>query len=485
MNKFRNAMEEVENTTLTENNSKAYKSSLNNCLDLFALGGSARNMDDIEKRNLIINAYNENSDLAMKLIFYIRDVRQGMGERDFFRYAIKVLSDRHSDSILKNIKYIPEYGRWDDLYTLVDYKTYKDTVFSFMKEQVEKDLTEIKNGTNDVSLIGKWLKSENASSNETKRLARMTMSAFNMKPKEYRKTLVKLRKAIDILETKLSKKEYDKIDYSKIPSRASMIYRSAFYRNDEDRYTSFLESVEKGEKTINTSNIYPYEFYNKVRYGYDKSLDVMWDNLPNYINEKNKNALVMADVSGSMDGDPMAVSVSMALYFAERCEGVFKDLFLTFSSNPEFVKIKGKTLYEKMNNLLEADGGEWSQSTDINKAFKLILDTGIKHDVPNEDMPKILYIVSDMQFDKAEEGRTNYDVIKEQYEEAGYEMPVIVFWNVDARNKQVPVTKDENGTVMVSGFSPKIFEMVVENTTPEEFMMNNVYHNERYKVIEA
>ena len=195
-----------------------------------------------------------------------------------------------------------------------------------------------------------------------------------------------------------------------------------------------------------------------------------------------KNAIVVADTSGSMSGDPMSVSISLALYFAERNKGQFKDYFMTFSSHPSLQKICGETLKEKMDNLERAD---WEMNTDLQAVFNLILKTAIDNNTPTEEMPSTIYIISDMEFDSCTrnyENETNYEVIKEKYKEAGYEKPTLVFWNVDARQKNLPVQSNENGVALVSGLSPVIFKMAVENKTPEEVMLDTI-NSERYAQI--
>lgn len=479
MTTFREAMEIEENVTYTENGAKAYKSSKNYCLDLFALGSSARNMDDIDKENLIINAFNQDSLTAMKIIFYIRDIRGGTGERDFFRFAItKLIENGYGNSVIKNIRLIPEYGRWDDLYVFEPFENYHNILKNLLTKQLHNDIVNKNNGCKDVSLLAKWLKSENTSSKESKRLARFTMNLLNLKPKEYRRILSSLRKYLKIVERDISAKTYDKINYENVPSRASMVYRNAFKKNDEERYSKYLEDVSKGEKKINTKNVLPYEIFNKIDTSDNETLELLWKNLPNYINEKNKNALVMADVSASMWGTPLSVSVSTALYFAERCEGAFRNMFITFSEDPEIVSIKGETLEQKMEYINYSNRG---YNTNINKAFSKILELAKEYNVSPEDMPRSIFIISDMQFDSCVMG-TNFDSMKEMYRNSGYELPTIIFWNVDARNSQVPVKRDENGVILVSGFSPVIFSQAMEHITPEEHM-EKVINSKRYKPI--
>jgi hypothetical protein len=294
---------------------------------------------------------------------------------------------------------------------------------------------------------------------------------------DYRKTLRKIRKQIKVVEELMSAQKWQEINYSAVPSQASRIYKDAFKKHDEDRYDAFIEKAEKGEVKINTKTLYPYQIYESVKNNYSKTLEALWKQLPDYT--QGKNALVIADTSGSMMGDPMSVSVSLALYFAERNKGQFQNYFISFSEQPKLHKIQGQTLLDKMNSIELGDVA----NTDLQKVFDLILNTALKNNTPVEEMPETIYIISDMEFDNAcgYPGRnTNFEVIKEKYANSGYKKPNIVFWNVDARSgKNLPVMIGERDVALVSGLSPVIFKMAVENKTPEQVMEDTI-NSERY-----
>lgn len=478
---FNDAFEKVANVTTTENGDVCYNSSLSKCLDLFALGSSCRNLDVEKQKNLVLTSFLEDEILTLKILFYIRDIREGSGERDFFRNAISWIYEKNSEIVKRNIKYIPEFGRWDDIFIFLNKE--KDEVISIIKNQLDIDLKNMEEDK-DISLLGKWLKSENTSSKKSISIAKEIRRSLGYTPRQYRKILSKLRKHIGIIETKISEKRYVDIDYSKIPSRASKQYVKAFYRNDKERIEEFLDKANKGEVNMNTANIYPYEIYEGV-FAYNNIpedfYNTAWKNLPNYINEKNKNALVVADVSGSMEGRPMSVSISTALYFAERCSGEFSNKFITFSKKPKFHLIQGDTLIDKLINIQRAD---WDMDTNLVSVFELILNTAKECNVKQSEMPKILYIISDMEFNGCVSvKKSSYERIKNLYIENGYEIPTVVFWNVDARNITLPVMKDEYNTVLISGFSMNNFKFAVENLSPLEYMLS-VINSERYVVIE-
>jgi hypothetical protein len=274
------------------------------------------------------------------------------------------------------------------------------------------------------------------------------------------------------------------MNYEKIPSRAHMIYRKAFGRHNQDGYAAYLASVEKGEKKINSSTLYPYDIAEKILDGNgDKTLDAQWAALPNYVPE-GSNAIVVADVSGSMRGRPMASSVALALYFAERNTGIFHNYFMTFSDTPELVEVVGSTVTQKMNNISQAS---WEGSTNIQGVFNLILQTASESKIPERDMPKKIFIISDMEFNICSNNKsTNYETIKNKYRLSGYEMPTLIFWNVNARNNQSPITINDNGTMVVSGQSPSIFESVMKSKvlTPYDMMLE-VLMKDRYSDIRA
>jgi hypothetical protein len=308
-----------------------------------------------------------------------------------------------------------------------------------------------------------------------------------MTEREYRKVLSNLRTHINVVEKAMCSKEWSVIDYSKVPSRAAFMYRKAFAKQDATRYAEYLSAVEKGEAKINASTLYPYDIVEQYLYKgarNDKTIDLQWEALPNYMEGKEFNGLVVADVSGSMYGRPMAVSISLAMYIAERNTAqVWKNKFLTFSEKPELQSIVGSTIGKRIDNLSRA---AWGMNTDLIAVFKTVLDAGVKNDVPAEEMPSKLIIVSDMQFDQCcrSNKRTNFEQIQKLYRKAGYEMPQLVFWNVNAIGGNVPIQPHDTGTCLVSGCSPSILKSVLTDSvlTPVDTMNETVY-TERYDAV--
>ena len=463
-------LKEKSNKTYTENGAVTYKGTKSYCLDLFSTIGALRSADETEIIKRFIRAYNENPDMAMKILFYARDVRGGIGERRVFRIILKFLALYNKQSLIKNIKYVGEYGRFDDLLVLL-YTDCKEYVIKFIKEQLEQDIDLMAEGKN-ISLLAKWLPSVNASNKTTKYNARKIAEALEMDNCEYRKMLSSLRNYIKIIENNLREKDYT-FDYSYQPSKALMKYRKAFIRNDKDRYSEFLQDVQSGNAKINTETLTPYDIIapiinedTEISDEERKSLDVTWDNQADYTNDEN--AVVVADTSGSM-------------YW---CSGDFKNHFITFSCNPQLVEIKGKDIYEKVKY---CETFAECANTDIQAVFDLVLSTAVKNKTLPEDMPSKLYIISDMEFDYCAENSdvTNFEYAKEKFEQNGYALPKVVFWNVASRNMQSPVEMNEQGVTLVSGCNPRIFSMVTEDKcTPYEYMID-VLNQERYANIKA
>lgn len=466
-NPFLSAMQNQSNLGYTEKGALTNKSTLNHVLDFFGAGGAIRSRAEQDVINLFSRAFAQDRLLATKILFYLRDVREGQGERKTFRTLVNWLAQNYTDVARKNLENVAFYGRYDDLYAFVG-TPLEQEIYAVFATQLKADLKAMKKGES-VSLLAKWLKSENTSSAESRRLARKTREALELSPKRYRKILSALRKHIDVLEVKMCAGDWAKIDFEHVPSKASLNYRKAFGKHDQERYAAYLKSVEKGEKKMNASAVFPYEILRSiVMHGRPdamsaKQADLQWKSMPNWLEGNEHYGLVIADVSGSMftsDMLPILVSVSLAIYFAERNVGPFKDFWMNFSSSPTFQKLVGQTLLEKWDNM---DNNNWAGSTNLQSAFDLILSTAVQNRVARKDMPTVLYIVSDMEFDYACKGnnKTNFQVMREKFEKHGYELPRVVWWNVASRNDNFPIRADDNGTALVSGCSPSILKSLL------------------------
>ena len=485
-----NYLKKEANMTFTENGAATYESSTSNCLDLFAAIGAVRRESEREIIDRFRKAFAEDSDIAMKILFFGRDVRGGLGERRVFRVIINWLADHEPESLRKNVAWIPEYGRYDDLMALMGTACEKDAV-QVIKAQLKKDM----GADAEVSLLAKWLPSVNASSKETVHMGKHIAHSLGMSDAEYRRVLAELRRKIRIIENNLREKDYS-FDYAKQPSKALFKYRKAFARNDGERYQQFLEQVQNGTAVMHTGTLMPYDIIAPCFEGWSarrrlseaerRAMDITWNSLENF--GTNENALVVVDGSGSMYGGgkpmPEAVAQSLGIYFAERNTGAFHNHFITFSARPQLVEIKGRDIAEKVRYCA---GYNEIANTNLQAVFELILKAAVKHSVPQEDMPGKIYIVSDMEFDACicNADVTNFTYAQKLFRDHGYRLPDIVFWNVASRNKQQPVTKNEVGVALVSGCTPRLFSMVAGGAASPYAVMMEIIESERYALISA
>ncbi|MBR1591688.1 MAG: DUF2828 family protein [Ruminococcus sp.] len=487
-------LKEEANLTYTENGALTHMTSGKSCLDLFFRAGAMRGQDERTIYECFRRAFQESPEAAMKILFFARDIRGGLGERRFFRIVMKQLTYDAPDAVERNLPYIAEYGRYDDLLPLIETHC-SQSVYKLIKSQLEEDIADMKENKS-VSLLAKWLPSVNASSAETRKLGMKIAEKLGMTNTEYRKTLSALRKHIDIIENYLREVDYS-FDYSKQPSGAMFKYRNAFIRNDGERYGEYINLVLEGREKLNASTLYPYQIVRRIVssrfYSNEKltneeklSLDASWKSLPDY--ENNENAIAIIDGSGSMTCDcggvsPIDVALSLGIYFAEHSTGPFADHFITFSENPRLVEIKGNDITEKVNNCLKYNE---IANTDLEAVFDLILRTAVKNKLTQDKLPAKLYIISDMEFDYCIYGGNNmtmFEAMRQKYAQYGYKLPDIVFWNVCSHGRNIPVEFSETGAALVSGFSPVIFNMVMGEAISPEYIMNKIIFSERYEKI--
>ena len=464
----------------TENGMTTNSSSLSHCVNLFFQIGAMRGASKEKLLAKVSKAFNEDPLTTIRIIFWTRDVRGGAGERQIFRDCLTWLCENHRVVLNKNIHLVSEYGRWDDVLTLVGTMNCWESALHLIKIALD----------NKDGLCAKWMPRKGKKANIIRRYLKMS-------PKRYRKLLVGLT---DVVETKMCAKDWSSIEYSKLPSLASSRYQKTFMKNDESRYEDYKQALVDGLTKINASAVYPYDVIKSIKHGGEKVVaQAQWDSLPNYMEGIKERVLPVVDVSGSMDTPAgqngnvtcMNVSTSLGMYISERNEGVFKNAFITFSSRPQLQLLEG-SLADRLSELERAD---WGMNTDLQATFKLILNQAVKHNVPVSEMPTKVLILSDMEFDTAISGNwdsvsdwnpTAQEMIKGMYEEAGYEMPGIVYWNIQSRQDNIPTRFDETGTALVSGFSPSIMKSILscEELTPYNMMMETI-GSARYEPIKV
>lgn len=501
--KMENILNEDYNTSVTENGAVGYEHTKSALLDMNFKVPSYRKVSLDVVSSDFKQALLEDEILALKWVFYLRDVREGLGERRSFRAIISYLGREYPTIMEKLIPLVPEYGRFDDLYVLFGTKIEKK-VLDYIWAQIQQDM-ELQKAGKPISLLAKWLPSENASSAETRAYAKKIRKYREMSAKAYRQYLSAARKYLKVVERDMSANNWGEINYEAVPSKANILYRNAFLKHDADRRQAYLDSLTKGESKINAGTLYPYDIvhnYNgtdgwswKVTVKpLDASLEALWKALPNTVKEGD-NTIVVADGSGSMSSpisnsrvSALDVANSLAIYFAERCSGEFKNKYITFSSRPQLVNLNGKTLRDNLEIALKHDE---CSNTDVKAVFELILKTAINNHMKQEEIPQTVLIISDMEFDSATYAYGSgypdeklFGVISKEYAEAGYKLPRLVFWNVDSRTNTIPVTQNELGVILIGGFSVNLFNMVLNNETDPYNALVAELSKERYNAVE-
>jgi len=457
---FRNAAINTPTTARTENGMKAQISTLRNTVDLFYKFGASRGRDITQEFE---KAYREDRDIALRLMQWGRDVRGGAGERGLFRQLLLFLEKNYTTELIETriLDNVPVIGRWDDLLIFTNPEI-KNKAYGLIRDALAKG----------DGLCAKWMPRKGSTAVDLRNWLSWT-------PKFYRKRLVELT---NVVETQMCAKDWNNINFSGVPSVAMSRYGKAFAKNSET-YKTYLDLLGEDDDSVkvNAGAVYPYDVVKSLSAGNDVLADAQWEALPNFVGDSK--ILPMVDVSGSMytragDGalslSCAEVALSLGLYCSSKNTGDFKDVFLTFSNRPELVTVTG-TLSQKLRQM---EGSEWGMNTDLHAAFERILEVAVANTVPQEDMPKAVLILSDMQFDHC----TKYDdsaieMVRRKYEEAGYNVPGVVFWNLNSHSN-VPVSYDSNGTALISGFSPSILKAVLsadfDSMTPESIMLKTL-----------
>ena len=500
-NTFLDSMKRDMNYTETENGGITHKSTLDAVYDMFALGGAYRSRSDEDCILLFKKALEENEELALKCLFYLRDIRGGQGERRFFRVCFNWLAKEYPEVAFRNIDNVPEYGRWDDLISLIGIKDEIDNrIHVMIEDQISSDLINI-DAKKPISLLGKWLPSENASSKNTKALAKKVRRLLGMTPRRYRLLLSKLRKYLKVTEVYTCSNKWESIDYEKVPSLANLKYKNAFIRHDEKRRISYLKSVELGHSNMNMKVATPVDVVSRYCNGrmgvgeYDQTLELAWNNLKGM---PIRDTLVVADGSCSMlmdiSGKTTALDVAnaLAIYTSEHNNGPYRDKYITFSASPQFVDLsKAESLREKIEIALNHDE---VANTNIEAVFDLILNIACENDIQKGEMIESILIISDMEFDVAQGGyygksnkltRSLFDEIRKRYNDAGYDLPKLIFWNVNSRTKTIPLIENELGVILLSGFSQNVLKMVMSNNYNPYEVLIEILDSERYNAIKV
>lgn len=486
MSKLIKGIQQNNATAFTANGAVTNSTSHSACVDLFAIGGASRGKNIT---NLFDKAYSENSEVAVRIMQWIRDVRGGAGERQVFRDLFADLIENHLEIAKRVLVKVPEIGRWDDVLVAIDTPLEPEAI-----EMIRSGL----NTPEVAGLVAKWMPRqpvniEKYTGNLTNFKHKKFVAAYKIRkqlgltPKGWRRMLVALSKTV---EQKMCAKQWVEIEYGKLPSKAAAMYQNTFKRHDETRYNKYVEGLVKGTEKINAGAIFPHDVVISAKRGNDTVATEQWKALPNYMEDSGENILPMIDVSGSMtcgingggynsNVTCMDVAIALGIYCSERMGGIFKDHYISFSERPVLAKVQGTSLARRVDNVRSKHVG---YSTNFQAAFDLILDTAIKNNLKQEDLPTMILALSDMEFNQAESSwgsrntKTNYKVIKQKFVKAGYEMPKLVFWNLNGREGNQPVTIHDSGTALVSGFSPAILKSILgaKTVTPLDIMLDTV-----------
>lgn len=498
MNTFMNGLKNASNYTVTENGAVTHKSTMSDLLDLFAMGAAYRTRSNEDVILLFKKAFAENPVYALKCLFYIRDVRGGQGERRFFKVAMKWLASEDAGAARRNLEHIPMFGRWDDLFIFFGTELEKDAL-DFIKHQLALDVQ-----CKTPSLLGKWMPSENTSSAKTRANARVIRSYLGMTSKQYRKTLSTLRQRINVLERLMSAGQWDLIEFDKIPSKAGFKYKNAFARHDIERMKaekpvqSYADFAKDKTTKVNAKALYPYEVVAKGVRAAGVAMDntdrlmvnKYWENLADYFNGKTFNGLAVVDTSNSMtwyggDACPLNVAISIGMYCAERAKGPFAGHYVSFSSRPRLVSVEGVDFCDKVRRIYKAN---LCENTNIEATFDMLLNTAIQNNCTQDELPENIIILSDMEFDAArgwyrsDNINTLMENIRVKWANFGYRLPHLIYWNVQARQNNVPENIGCGLVSYVSGMSPSIFETILSGKTGYDLMMEKL-NSPRYEVI--
>lgn len=505
MNFFNEMQKELNNAkSVTTNGAIAYKTAGQKLLDFNFSVSAMRNMIPMDIANQFMKVFFEDKKTAIEYLFYLGDIREGLGERRAFRASLHYIVHNQTNLAKAILPLVPYYNRWDSVLVFLDNEKTRKAAVKLIKKQLKEDKANMKE-KKPISLCAKWMPSVNASSTETKRMAQLLCKELNWTERRYRKTLVKLRKYLDVVEVKMSSKKWNKINYEAVPSKANLIYSDAFLKNDKERRSQYLESLKKGTAKINAGTLNPHEicyryrsrqgafYYDNNKVEIDDTLEALWKALPNLSVD---NTLIVRDGSGSMtcvsnfNGNgttPLDVATALAIYMSEHNTGNWRDKYITFSSNPKIVDLSNcSNLRDKvLLSLREAD----CSNTNIYKTMMLILKTAQSNHMSQKDMPKMIVICSDMQFDGRYHNlnRSLFDEIAGEFKGAGYELPRICFWNLNARlSSTIPMQQNDLGLILVSGFSVQILKMFMSGEVDPYKVLLKTLHSKRYdKVREA
>lgn len=506
-------MKNYRNDSITENDAYGYKTTNKALVDLNFMVSSLRDRDEEFITKEFVKVYDESPKYAVKWLFYLRDIMMGMGERRTFRICLRYLAVSQPQIMKAVMIHISDYGRFDDTIVLLD-TPLAGEVASMYKAQLEEDIVKMNRGE-AISLLAKWLPSINTSSRITTKYAWKLCGLLQISPKEYRKMLSSLRGYANVVETKISALSWSEINYESVPAKANLKYDRAFLKHDPERRTEYFEKILNGDGKLNVNGLMPYEIVHRMSgrgdFGYEVKDDLlgelMWKKIVNegFCNEWGiEDAIVVADGSGSMysyaSGNTSVKAIeianSLAIYFAEQLKGIYHNKAISFSERPRLIDLKENTSLKDKLEIMYS----YSEiaNTNIEAVFDMLLKMAISNEVPEDELPKQVLIISDMEFDSATSfGGWNgnsewtpvaerlFDTIERKFRENGYKMPRLIFWNVCGRTDTIPKVEHEEGICLLSGFSQNAMKIASDKIIKNPYdALIQVLDSPRYEVIE-
>ena len=477
----------LSNLTHTENGAMAFSSSTDPIVDLFTAANSFVSIDDSDVDDLaglFTLAWKYDKNLTIRAMLQAYDCRKGGGRRDAFMVMMETLARLTKDGEgIQDEQFsmlalpIQEYGRWDMYWKLIEYLEEKKVSIKAWTFRLLYFIRMGLNNSNTVSLCAKWMPRKG-------KMANRIRGFLSMKPADYRHML----SAHKTTETYMSANKWSEINYEHVPSKCGMRNSSAFTKHDYDRYDQYIDAVNIGKATMHTGVLYPYEIVANCRALGSDAANAMWKTFIETADyDRSVNVLPIVDVSGSMarpigKTTALHVAMSLGLYLAQTNKGMFANEVVTFSGHPDFVRLDSSDLLKALMQMHDLD---WGMNTDFNKVFEIMLSRAVRSGISNDEMPRVIMVFSDMEFDAACAGNlTGYEMVKKQYEKAGYTMPLLVFWNI-GESHPFPALASQPGVVEVSGFSPSIIKPILEcdfeKITPTK-MVRDILMSDRYDI---
>lgn len=450
---------------------------------------------------LLNEAWQVDNLYTMRLIFHLRDCRGGKGEKRLFRLCCLWLLQNHPEALELNMNQIPEFGSIKDFFNIFLGTVYENNMLERVADQLKKDLGNLKNNEG-VSLAAKYAPTENHAFDKKFHTVSKLCKLLNVTKVQYRKEyLVPLRSKLNIVEHYLCNNEWDKVCYSNVPSIANVMYRNAFIKHDGERYRQHCKDVTNDEAKINTGVLSSYQIVEQYMtlhhtgFGikikeYDETIEAQWNSFITRVKENwsGVNILPIVDLSGSMFSNKVAhIAIALGLVASNlNSSPEYNGKWITFSHAPVIETLNGNTLHSQLESMSKSHIG---LSTSLSSTFELLLNNAKSQSLAKEQMPQVLLILSDMQFNSIDNSAssTNWDHINSLYANEGYTRPTIIFWNLHGSTIDFPVpSANIKNCILLSGFNDSLFNAISNGECPNpRKIVDEIINSERYSKIKV